>query len=469
MRADTTLGGSADDQLIRAIGAGTLTANIINITIGAGIFVLPAVAAEGLGAAAPVAYVVCAALMALIVACFAAAGSRVSLTGGLYAYIEVAFGPFVGFLAGVLYWLMASFAVASVASAFAGSIGALASPADNPIARGLIIAALFGVLAALNVRGVRSGSRVVQAVTVAKLLPLVVFVAAGLWFMDWGAVRWPALPGVGAIGKTAIVLIYAFAGVEVALVPSGEIRDPSRTVPRAVFTALALTTTFYLLIQGVAQGLLGASLVTYASAPLAEAASRVLGDAGRLMVLGGAVVSMFGYVSGDMLGSPRSLFALGRDGVLPPVLARVHPVYRTPHVAIVVYGCLVAVLAISSSFRQLAILANVAALTLYLACVGAAFELQRRDVRGDGEPFSVPGGPAIPMLAAAVILWLLSNATRKEFSIEGLVLAVAAVFYFIRMTGGQTRGRSQRQPERLDADAPIASGSAAAADGSTAS
>jgi len=437
MSVETTPPRSAEDQLVRAIGTGALTANIINLTIGAGIFVLPAVVAGGLGPAAPVAYVVCGALMGLIVACFAAAGSRVSLTGGLYAYIEVAFGPFVGFLAGVLYWLTATFAVASVASAFAGSIGALARPADAPVPRGLIIAALFGLLAALNVRGVRSGSSVVQVVTVAKLIPLGVFVAAGVWFVDWGAWRWPAVPGVGAIGKTAIVLIYAFAGVEVALVPSGEIHDPSRTVPRAVFTALAFTTMFYLAIQGVAQGLLGPSLVTYASAPLAEAASRVLGGAGRLMVLGGAVVAMFGYVSGDMLGSPRSLFALGRDGVLPPVLARVHPTYRTPHVAIVVYACVVAVLAISSTFTQLAILANVAALTQYLACVGAALELQRRDVRGDGEPFSLPGGPAIPILAAAVIVWLLSNATRKEFSIEGLVLAVATVFYFIRKTGGQ--------------------------------
>jgi APA family basic amino acid/polyamine antiporter len=287
------------------------------------------------------------------------------------------------------------------------------------------------------VRGVRSGSRVVQVVTVAKLIPLAVFVAAGVGFVDWSALRWTALPGVGAIGRTAIVLIYAFAGVEVALVPSGEIRDPARTVPLALFTALALTTTFYLLIQGVAQGLLGPSLSAYATAPLAEAASRVLGPAGRLMVLGGAVVSMFGYVSGDMLGSPRSLFALGRDGVLPPVLARVHQTYRTPHVAIVVYACLVAVLAISSTFTQLAILANVAALTLYLACVGAAFELQRRDVRGSGEPFAVPGGPAIPILAAVVIIWLLSNATRKEFSIEGLVLAVATVFYVIRKRGGR--------------------------------
>src|SRR5262245_22705868 len=133
----------SDERLLRAIGAPTLTASIVNMTIGAGIFVLPALVAGGLGPAAPIGYVVCGALMGLIVACFAAAGSRVSLTGGLYAYIEVAFGPFVGFLSGVLFWLMASFAVASVASAFAGSAGALVPALDGPIARGIIIAFLF--------------------------------------------------------------------------------------------------------------------------------------------------------------------------------------------------------------------------------------------------------------------------------------------------------------------------------------
>ena len=134
------------------------------------------------------------------------------------------------------------------------------------------------------------------------------------------------------------MLIFAFVGVEIALVPSGEVRDPARTVPRALFSALAITTTLYLLIQTVAQGLLGPSMATYATAPLAEAAARVLGQGGRLLVLLGAIVSMFGYVSGDMLGSPRALFAFGRDGVLPAALARVHPRFHTPYVAIVVYA-----------------------------------------------------------------------------------------------------------------------------------
>ena len=319
---------------------------------------------------------------------------------------------------------MATFAVSSVASAFAGSVAVLWPATATAAARTMVIAALFAVLAAVNVRGVTIGARLVEAVAVAKLVPLVVLVVAGIWFVNPAFLRWPGVPTPSAVGQTAIVLIFAFVGLEVALVPSGELRDPARTVPRALFSALAITTTMYLLIQGVAQGLLGPSMPEYANAPLAEAAGRVLG-------------SMFGYVSGDMLGSPRALFAFSRDGVLPRVLSTIHPRFHTPYLAIVVYAAIVASVAISSSFTQLAVLANVAALTLYLTCVAASYVLQRRDVRADGIPFAVPAGPLIPILAAVVILWLLSNATRREFGVEALVLAVAALVYFIRRTGGR--------------------------------
>src|SRR5919108_6019564 len=145
---------SSEEALVRALGVRQLAAGIVNTTIGAGIFFLPALVSEALGPAAPIAFLVCGAAMALIVTTFALAGSRVSLTGGLYAYVDTAFGPFVGFLAGVLYWLMASFAVASVASAFAGSIGVLWPPASAGVGRAVVLVALFGTLAFVNVRGV---------------------------------------------------------------------------------------------------------------------------------------------------------------------------------------------------------------------------------------------------------------------------------------------------------------------------
>jgi amino acid transporter len=430
--------GEHEAGFIRAIGSRRLTAGIVNMLVGAGIFVLPATVASGLGAGAPVAYLLCAALMSLVVTCFAAAGSRVSLTGGLYAYIGTAFGPFIGCLAGLLYGVMATFAVASVASALAGSAGALLPFLATPIARAALIAAIFAGLAVVNIRGVNPGAGLVEVVTVAKLLPLGLLVAAGLPLVARSAHLAGPLPSVSALGQTSIVLIYAFAGTEIALVPSGEIRDPSTTVPRSVYAALAVTTMLYLAIQGVTQATLGPALTSYAAAPLAETASRLIGPSGRLLVLAGAIVSMFGYVSGDMLGSPRAVFALARDGVLPRAFALVHPRFRTPHIAIAVYGILVAALAMSSSFKQLAILANVTSLMIYLMSVAAAWELQRRDVRTDGStPFVMPAGPLIPLLAGGVIVWLLSQATGREFGVLALVFAVGSLFYFIRKTGGR--------------------------------
>src|SRR5205823_11998052 len=164
-----------DEQLIRAIGVPGLAANIVNSTIGAGIFVLPALVAKGLGGAAPVAFVACAIAMVLFVTCFAVAGSRVSLTGGLYAYVEVAFGRYIGFLAGVLYAITAITAVAGVVNVLVNSIGGVVPFLGNPIIRVVVMFLVYGLLVVIKVRGVRAGAGAVTAVTLAKLLPLLLF------------------------------------------------------------------------------------------------------------------------------------------------------------------------------------------------------------------------------------------------------------------------------------------------------
>jgi amino acid transporter len=424
-----------DSHLIRAIGVRRLAASIVNVTIGAGIFVLPAVAARGLGRAAPVAYIACAVAMALIVTCFAAAGSRIARTGGPYAYTQVAFGPFIGFISGVLLWLSCTVAAASVAAALADSASVAVPALAAGVARGTFLIVLFSSLAFVNVRGVTAGARLIEVTTFAKLLPLLLLIAAGIWFGSPAPQGAPIpVPSVDDVGRTALVVIFAFLGIELALVPSGEVRQPARTVPRATFLALAVTTAIYLLVQMVVQAALGDRMADFAAAPLAEAGAQLLGGWGRAVILAGATISMFGYVSGDMLGTPRLLFAFARDGIFPAAFAAVHPRFRTPWIAIVVHAFLAAALAVSSSFASLALLTNLATLSMYLLCVAASFELQRRNVEAGGTPFSLPGGPIVPALAACVILWLLWHATGREFAVQAIVLTAASLFYFLRRT-----------------------------------
>ncbi|HEY8309214.1 MAG TPA: APC family permease, partial [Gemmatimonadaceae bacterium] len=380
---------TTDHGLERAIGVRGLAATAFNVVVGGGIFVLPAVVAASIGPSAPIAYVVVAAAMGLIVLCFAQAGSRVSLTGGPYAYVEIALGKYAGFLVGTLLWLVGTTATAAVGSAFVGSVAAFWAPLANPIPRALILAALFTLFGALNIRGTRQSTRFMEVVTVAKLLPLILFVVIGA-MLAHGPV--PDVFGTLApakLGRSVIVLIFAFAGIEFALVPSGEVRDPARTVPRALFMAMALITLLYVAIQYVAQMILGGSLAAAQAAPLTTAARAVAGSGGALFMGIGMSISMFGYVSGMLFTAPRALYAFGRDGILPPVFARVHSRYDTPAVAIAAQCVMTYLVAVTSGFTELAILSNIAVLILYLFCRISAWELRRRNIEAGGIPFRI--------------------------------------------------------------------------------
>lgn len=421
-----------DAKLVRALGVPSLTANIVNTTVGASIFVLPALVAAMLGAGSPLAFLVCAVAMGFVVTSFAIAGSRVSLTGGLYAYVEVAFGRYIGFLAGVLFFLTAILSVSGVVSIFADTVAAMVPVLATTTGHFIVVLLVFGSLAWLNLRGVRAAARAVEIVTVVKLAPLIVFVCVGIFFVrraDALAMTWPGAP---ALGQGVLLLVFAFAGIEVALVPSGEVKNPARTVPRAIYVALAGTTLLYLLIQLVAQGVLGPDLAKNKAAPLAEAAAQFLGHPGRVLLLVAATVSSFGFITSDVLSSPRILFAFGRDRFLPKQFAHVHPRFHTPDVAIASYCAICFVLSLSSTFQQLAILANVAVLVLYLLCCAAALELMRRDVRSDGTPFTFPGAWIVPIISLVIIGWILAQATRKEFMITGIVLAVASLVFLLQ-------------------------------------
>jgi APA family basic amino acid/polyamine antiporter len=421
-----------DALLVRAFGVRQLAAHIFNYTVGSGIFALPAFAVAKLGAAAPLAYLACALVMAGVVLCFAEAGSRVSATGGPYAYVEVALGPLVGFVGGVLLFLTGVTAGAAVAVLFARSCAALIG-SQAPVLSIAIIVAVIAALAAVNVRGVDRSARAIEIVTVAKLVPLIGFVLLGAVFVHPGRLEWDHTPPASAILGAAGVVIFAFSGIESALTPSGEIAAPARTVPRAAFLALGAATLLYLAVQWVALGLLGLKLAANDSTPLADAAAVFAGPLGRTVMIVGASISMLGYLSGNLLAVPRTLFAFARDGFLPRSLSAVHPRYRSPHVAIVLYAVLVGALALSGTFERLAVLSNLAAFVLYILCAIAVWVLRRRDVRTAGEPFRMPWGPLIPIATVLSNLWLIgATAGRTDLIGMAVTFVLAVALYGVR-------------------------------------
>ncbi|MEP6834273.1 MAG: APC family permease [Gemmatimonas sp.] len=431
---------ASESSLVRAVGLWGLAAAIANVTIGGGIFRLPAAAAGLLGPAAPIAYIVCAVAMGLIVMCIAEAGSRVTLTGGPYAYVETAFGPYFGFMTGVLLWLGGTMAVASVANVFADNFITMLPTGATTLARGVSLVVAFTLAAIINLIGVKQGNRLNLVSTVAKLMPLLLLVVVGVFSIQSTNLQIVDMPSAKTITRASILLLFAFAGVESALVPSGEIKNPERTVPRAIFIAVIGIALLYITLQLVAQGVLGSALA-HSSTPLADAAGIVFGGWGRSLLLIGVVISTFGYISGMTLAVPRALFAFGRDGFLPSAFAAVHARWRTPWVAILVQATIMCVLAITSGFEKLAVIANVALLLVYMGCALAAFQLRRRGVQTGGTPFKIPGAAIVPFLACAVIITLLTSITHQEWVVIVEVMIVATMIFFV--------SRSQRQKKNL--------------------
>lgn len=418
-----------DAALLRAVGSLVLTAAVINVIVGAGVFQMPGVLAGKLGAAAPLALVAGALAIIPIALCFAAVGSRVVATGGPYSYVAATFGPFMGFLAGALMWISNVTSSAGVAAALSGQLANLVPAIASPLARALFITVLYAGLFALNAFGVKLGARAIAVLAGLKLTPLFLLAAGGLVFVDWSQVSFAAsaIPSWSALGAGMVLVMFAYSGMETALVPSGELRDPARSVPRAALAAIALVVLLYVGVQVVTQGVLGPGAAG-SKVPLADAAG-ALWAPGRTVLLATACVSMTGFLMGNLLGTSRLVFALARDGFLPGAFAGVSARHRVPVLALVIHAGLAWLLALGGSFDSLALISGGAICMTYVLVSLSAWRAQRRGLQERGAPFVLPAGALVPALAIAAMALIVATLTAREWAAIAIALVVLVLVY----------------------------------------
>jgi APA family basic amino acid/polyamine antiporter len=416
--------GTSSRQLVRAIGRWSLTALVVNSVIGSGVFGLPSTVAGLLGKFSPLAVLLAGLGMAVIFACFAEVSAQFHQAGGPYLYARAAFGRGMGIQMGWMLLLGQAAAPAANANLFVIYLGEFWPHATDPLPRALILTILVGVLAFINVRGVRAGALVSNFSTAAKLVPL--FAVIGMGFFVLHAHPDEASTGAAAVVTTSqwmkavLLLVFAYGGFETALAPMGEAKNPRRDAPFALFAALLICTVTYALIQWVVVGVLPDAALS--QRPLSDVARVAVGSVGAALVAAGALISFYGYLSAKILGMPRVTFALAEQGDFPTAFAAIHSRFHTPYVSIVVFAALVWAFALSGEFKWNVTLSAVARLLYYGVCCAALPVLRRKQPGTAG--FHLPGGNLLAGLAILMCAALLTQVDRSQSLIVAATIAV---------------------------------------------
>jgi amino acid transporter len=413
-------------QLVRAIGRWSMAALVLNAVIASGVFGLPAVIAGHLGTASPWAYLVAAAGMAAIMACFAEVASRFREAGGPYLYARVAFGRFAGIQMGWLAWLVRISAAAANANLFVSYLAEFWKQAEEPSVRVPILALFLGTLAAVNTRGVSAGASQSNLFATVKLLALSSFILAGGFFLlssrgSPAPVQLAVAGGASGWLEAVLLLVYAYGGFEAALIPMAEAKNPQRDAPFALFTALVVCTAVYTLVQVVVLGTLADA--AQSQRPLADAARVFLGAKGASLIAAAGLLSLYGYMAASMLNAPRLTYALAERGDFPSFFAAIHPRFHTPHVSIATFYGLVLALAAAGSFERIATLSAVARLFTYGMVCAALLHLRR--TQEEPPAFRLPAAPAVVAMGILFCVVVASRMGLHEAEIVGVTVALA--------------------------------------------
>ena len=423
---ETAVTNASGQQLLRAIGRWSLVALVVNSILGSGVFGLPSAVAALIGRSSIWAVIAAGAGMSLIMGCFAEVASRFQQAGGPYLYARVAFGRFMGIQTAWMLWLGQVAAPAANANLFVIYLGEFFPHAKDPLARALILTLLIGVLAYINIRGVRAGTQVSNLFTAAKLVPLfavavlgIVVLASHHWQMATAA---SPSAGAGQWMKAVLLLVFAYGGFETALAPMSEAENPRRDAPFALLTAVFFCTVLYALIQLAVVGALPDA--AHSTRPLADVARVVFGSAGAALVAVGALISFYGYLGAKVLAMPRVLFALAEQGDFPKIFASVNRRYQTPAISILSFSALIWIFALIGEFKWNVTLSAVARL-LYYAVGCAALPVLRRQ-QPKTALFRLPAGNLCAVLGVILCLILV---TRVDFGQSMILVATIALAF----------------------------------------
>jgi amino acid transporter len=420
-----------DSGLRRELGKWDLTAIGVNQVIGASIFAVPATLAAASGAWSPLLVAAVGLASLMIALCFAEVGSRFDATGGPYLYTRAAFGRFAAFEVGWMLWFTRAVSWAAVINVLVTSLGFYWPALTAGWPRATLIAAIIITIAGINIRGIRQSSVVVNVLTLGKVLPLVIFVGVGVFWIEPDRLLPDSTITPAGLSASGLALIFAFGGYEVVPVPAGEARDPRRAVPFALVMTILIVTAIMTLVQLVAVGTFPA--LAASRTPLADASTVFLGSGGALILTAGAVLSTTGNNMGQALSGPRNLFALAEQGDLPRFFGRVHVRFRTPANAIVVTATVALVLALTGQFAPLALASAISRLVVYVFTCAATLRLRDPRLAGLVPPatFVVPFGPVVPVAAIMIALAILGGASSGQLWAGAAVVAGGAVLYVI--------------------------------------
>lgn len=408
----------------------------INGVIGSGIFLLPGNAYKMFGAQSIWIYMLDTLLVLAMVLCFAEVGGMFDKTGGDYIYAREAYGEFVGFEVGIMKWAITIIGWATMAVGFSTALGIFFPAAVDGTVKNIVAITLLVGLGIINLFGIEVAKVLNDIITVGKLIPMVIFIAIGIFFMKGSNFVQVHPVQMSDFASTVILVFYAFTGFESLAVAAGDMKNPKKNVPIAVITTIVVSSLIYVLIQTVAVGTLGPALAGSAT-PVADAANAFLGNFGKTAIAIGTLISIGGINVATSFSAPRSGVALAEGGILPSFIANKNR-FNQPYIAIILTVLIAIPLVLSGSFVQLAVMSVISKFGQYIPTSFSVIVFRRRKMKSS---FRAPFGYLLPLISVAVSLWMVYSAwiedigkpigqNRVIVGLGGFIVGVPLYFIF---------------------------------------